>query len=99
MTARPAAIRLADDAGIRILDGLVVVAGEPFTDVILRESHFRRWSDREIAAYHRATRQHARWGWLPRRARRWLRLPTSRPVDRTRMVVGCVIENGARSHH
>ena len=87
------------ETGVRILDGLVVIADEPFTDVMLQGSTFRRWSDEEIARYHRDLRRWERWGWLSAiwpRLGRWLKVPRSRPADRLRTITGCRFEGGSR---
>lgn len=79
---------------IEILDGLVTIADEPFTDVVLYGSTFRRWSDAEIARYHRDVRRFRRWGWLPPVLCRWLRLPAALPADRSRVISSCTVEGG-----
>lgn len=79
---------------VQILDGLLTIRDEPFTDVFLHGSSFRRWSPDEITRYHAGVRSWRRWRWLPVPVRRMFGLPMARPADRRREISGCLFVGG-----
>lgn len=91
---------------IRILDGLVTISDEQFTDVVIAHSQFRRWSRDEIAQYHKQLQAWERWGWTRKllgrtRLTGWLLdklgVPRSRPADRHREFRFSRIDGGDRA--